>query len=48
MSLEFNYLMVSENVNRLQVAELSEFIEGKFKYLDYNSYFLVPTIAFYL
>jgi len=30
MSVEFNNLMVSDSANKLEVAELSELIEGKF------------------
>jgi len=33
MSAEFNNLMVSDNANKLEVAELSEFIESKFKFI---------------
>jgi hypothetical protein len=31
MSVEFNNLMVSDSANKLEVAELSELIESKFK-----------------
>lgn len=34
MSVEFNNLMVSDNANRLEVAEVSEFIESKFKFIS--------------
>lgn len=33
MSFEFNALMVSDDANRLEIAELSEFIESKFKFM---------------
>lgn len=33
MSAEFNSLMVSDNANKLEVAELSEFIESKLKFM---------------
>lgn len=39
MSVEFNNLMVSDSANKLEVAELSELIEGKFKFVCKNIYF---------